>query len=32
MKVIETTGTIDALHRLILDEQLLVTGSTQVQF
>jgi hypothetical protein len=31
MKAIETTGTIDAQHRLILDEQLPVTDSTRVR-
>jgi len=31
MKAIEVTGTIDAEHHLILDEQLLVEGPTRVR-
>lgn len=31
IRVIETTGTIDAQHRLILDEQLPVAGPARVR-
>jgi hypothetical protein len=30
-KAIETTGTIDAQHHLVLDETLPITGSTRVR-
>jgi hypothetical protein len=30
-RVIETTGTVDAQHRLVLDEQLPVIGPTRVR-